>query len=57
MKKQIDQYVEIAEQFEGKADNAEDATLKLTYRELARRFRMLADHERAQGLVRIDAAS
>ena len=57
MKKQIDQYAEIAEQLEGKGDNAEDATLKLTYKELARRFRMLADHERAQGLVRIDAAS
>ena len=54
MNKQIDHYAEMAEQFEGKADNAEDARLKLTYEELARSFRMLAKHERAQGLARIE---
>ena len=56
MKKQIDRYVEMAAQFEVKADNAADVTLKLTYKELARSFRMLADHERAQDALWIDAA-
>ena len=44
MKKQIDRYVEKAEQFEGKADKAENPTVKLTYKELARSYRTLADH-------------
>ena len=58
MKKQIDRYVEKAEQFEGKADKAENPTVKLTYKELARSYRTLVDHaERGQELVRIDAAS
>ena len=59
MKKQIDRYLEKAEQFEGKADKAESPSLKSAYKELARNYRTLADHaEKARGLVRTkDAAS
>ena len=56
MKTQIDRFLEKAAQFEGKADKAENPILKLTYKELARDYRTLAEHaERAQGLGRIEA--
>ena len=57
MEKQIDRFLEKAVQFEGKADKAENPTLKLTYKELARDYRTLAEHaERAQGLLQIEGA-
>jgi hypothetical protein len=59
MQKRIDWFLAKAEQFEGKAVQAENPTLKLTYKELARGYRTLAEHaERALRLLRIgDAAS